>query len=121
MSDVIELRGLRLEAIVGVLAEERERPQPIEVDLDLERSFAAAAAHDDLGATTNYAEVLTLVERVIHEGRFLLLETLAHRVADAALGFDLAIDAVTVRVRKTRPPVPQAIDSVGVACRVARR
>ena len=32
-SDLIELRGMALTAVVGVLPEERERAQPIEIDL----------------------------------------------------------------------------------------
>jgi len=115
VSDRIELRGLRLRAVVGVLAEEREREQPLSIDVDIERSFREAASDDDLTATTNYAEVLDLVERMVIEGRFLLLETLVARVGGAILDADAAIDAVHVRVRKLRPPVSQDIDTVGVA------
>ena len=42
MNDVIELRELRCSAIVGVLAEERERAQPLIFDLELVRPFEAA-------------------------------------------------------------------------------
>lgn len=115
MSDRIELHGLRVRAVVGVLAEEREREQPLALDVDIERSFREAARDDDLGATTNYARILDLVERVVIEGRFLLLETLVVRVGRAILDADDAIDAVHVQVRKLRPPVPQDIDSVGVS------
>ena len=97
MDDLIELRGLRVSAVVGVLAEEREREQPLTLDIDLARAFRDAATSDDLAATTNYAEVLALAERVVVEGRFLLLETLVHRVAQAVLDYDRAIDAVSVR------------------------
>lgn len=115
MNDVIEVRELRVRAIVGVLAEERERAQPLSIDLDLSRPLQAAATHDDLRATTNYAEVISLVERVAVEGRFLLLETLALGIADAVLDYDDDIDEVRVRVHKLRPPVPQDVASVGVS------
>ncbi len=120
MSDRIELRGLRCSAIVGVLPEERTRVQPLVFDLDLERSLSDAALRDDLTATTNYAEVLTLVERVTVDGEFLLLETLASRVGLAILAYDPEIEAVTVAVRKTRPPVAEDVDSVGVRCTLRR-
>ena len=81
MNDVIELRGLRCSAVVGVLAEERERAQPLSFDIDLARPFAEAAINDDIAETTNYADVLTLSTRVATDGRYLLLETLAYRVA----------------------------------------
>lgn len=120
MSDVIELRGLRVSAVVGVLSEERDRPQPLVFDLDLERSFDVAALSDDLSETTNYAEVLALTARVASGGAFLLLETLAYRVAHEILALDPAIDAVSVAVAKVRPPVSEDVASVGVRCRLAR-
>ena len=120
MSDVIELRGLRVSAIVGVLPEEREREQPLLVDLDVERPFRDAAARDDLTATTNYADVLSLAQRVIVEGRFSLLETLVHRVAAAVLDVDPAIESVRVRAHKLRPPVPLDVATVGVSCILRR-
>ena len=120
MSDVIELRGLRVNAVVGVLAEERERRQPLVIDLELVRPFREAAASDDLAGTTNYAEVLALAEAVVVEGHFLLLETLVHRVAEAVLDFDPAIESVLVRAHKPRPPGPQDVTSVGVACTLRR-
>jgi FolB domain-containing protein len=120
MSDVIEVRGLRVSAIVGVLPEEREREQPLVVDIDFERPFRDAAASDDLLGTTNYAEVLALAQAVIVEGHFLLLETLAHRVAQAVLDFDSAIEWARVRAHKVRPPVPQDVVSLGVSCTLRR-
>lgn len=121
MSDRIELRGLRLRAVVGVLPEEREREQPLSIDVEIERPFAAAAADDDLAGTTNYAAILDLVERVVTQGRFMLLETLVTRVGRAVLDADGAIDAVQVRARKLRPPVTQDIDTVGVVSTSRRR
>lgn len=120
MSDVIELRGLRVSAIVGVLPEEREREQPLLVDIDFERPFRDAAIGDDMAATTNYADVLSLAHHIIVEGHFLLLETLVHRVAAAVLGFDRAIESVHVRAHKLRPPVPLDVATVGVSCTLRR-
>jgi FolB domain-containing protein len=120
MSDVVELRGLRVSAIVGVLPEEREREQPLVVDIDFERPFREAAASDDLLGTTNYVDVLALAQAVIVEGHFLLLETLAHRVAQAVLDLDHAIQWARVRAHKVRPPVPQDLVSLGVSCTLHR-
>ena len=120
MSDVIELRGLRVSAIVGVLAEERHRAQPLEFDLDVERSFDGAAMDDDIAETTDYAAVVATTVAVARSGGFLLLETLAYRVALDVLALDGAIDAVVVAVRKLHPPVPEDLASAGVRCRVER-
>jgi 7,8-dihydroneopterin aldolase/epimerase/oxygenase len=120
MTDRIEVRGLRLSALVGVLAGERLAAQPLAFDLDLARPFEAAARGDALDETTDYAAVVDLVEAIATQGSFLLLETLARRVARAVLDFDPRIESVTVAVRKLRPPIPQDADSLGVRTTLTR-
>jgi dihydroneopterin aldolase len=120
VSDVIELRELRVSAVVGVLSEERDRPQPLAFDIDIERPMEVAAMNDDLGETTNYAELLSITTTVARDGAFLLLETLAYRVARELLAFDDGIVAVTVAVRKLHPPVVEDVATVGVRCTVSR-
>ncbi|MGB8179051.1 MAG: dihydroneopterin aldolase [Acidimicrobiales bacterium] len=120
MSDVIELRELRVQAVVGVLEEERDRAQPLALDIDVARPFEGASLHDDLAETTNYADVLQIATTVATEGAFLLLETLAYRVAREILSYDEGIASVTVAVRKLRPPVAEDVATVGVRCTVTR-
>ncbi|MHB2028270.1 MAG: dihydroneopterin aldolase [Acidimicrobiales bacterium] len=116
MSDVIEIRGLRCSAIVGVLREERDRAQPLTFDIDVERPFEAVAMNDDISATTNYADVADVAVNVAIQGKFFLLETLAHRVAREVIALDDAIESVTISVRKLRPPVAHDVATVGVRC-----
>ncbi|HEX4862801.1 MAG TPA: dihydroneopterin aldolase [Acidimicrobiales bacterium] len=113
--DRIEIRGLRVVGTHGVLAEERERAQPFEVDLDLELDFIKAGRSDALGDTVDYGSVVEAVVRVITGPHSNLLEHLGERIAGAALnaGAPLAT-AVTVTVRKLRPPVPFELGSAGV-------
>jgi 7,8-dihydroneopterin aldolase/epimerase/oxygenase len=113
-ADRIELRGLRLAGLVGVLPEERERAQPIELDLDVVVPLAAAGASDDLADTVDYGRVCAVVESVVGTGHVALLEHLAERVAAEVLAVDDRIEAVAVGVRKLRPPVPQLLDTSGV-------
>ena len=54
-----------------------------------------------------------MVERIITAERFHLLEALATRLAEAVL-VDERVVAVTVGVRKLRPPVPHHLDTCGV-------
>ena len=79
VTDRIELRGLRVAGICGVLPEERERPQPLEVDLDLVADLSEAGRTDDLAATIDYGRVCADVEQVIAELRPQLLERLAEQ------------------------------------------
>ena len=120
MKDVIELRALRVDAIVGVLDKERRRAQPLAFDIDVHRSFRQAARDDDLAKTTNYADVLTLTAAIAIEGKFFLLETLVTRVAEQILRFDPHIKMVSVSVRKLQPPVPEDVASVGARTSLSR-
>lgn len=112
-ADRIELRGLRVAGIVGVLPEERDRPQPLEIDLDLVADLAAAGTSDSLDDTIDYGEMAQVVEAVVTESGCALLERLAELVAQAMLGHD-RVNAVTVSIRKLRPPVPVLLDTAGV-------
>lgn len=98
--------------------EERQRAQPWEIDLDLEMDLSRAGATDELDDTSDYGAVCVAVERVVIGERHLLLEKLAQRIADTVLA-DTKVDAVTVNVRKVRPPVPVDLDTSGV--RIHRR
>jgi dihydroneopterin aldolase len=117
-ADRIELRGLRLFGICGVLPHEQEHPQPLEVDIDIALDLAAAGGSDDLAETLDYGAVCDAVERVVTGERFGLLERLATRLAEAVLEqaarAGIAVASVTVAVRKLRPPVPQSLATSGV-------
>jgi 7,8-dihydroneopterin aldolase/epimerase/oxygenase len=113
LPDRIELRGLRAMGICGILPEEQTRPQPLEVDLDVVADLSLPAASDRVEDTIDYSALCAMVERIVTEEKFSLLEALAQRLADAVMA-DARAEAVTVVVRKLRPPVPHQLESSGV-------
>lgn len=123
--DVIQLRGLRATGTHGVLDEEKDRAQPFEVDLDLHLDLRAAGSSDDLADTVDYGAVADAVAAEIGGRHADLLEHLAERIARAAAvaasGAPGApqVEAVTVTLRKLRPPVPVDLAAAGV--RIHRR
>jgi dihydroneopterin aldolase len=118
--DRIELRGLRLVGICGALPEERERAQPLELDLDIEADLSTAGRTDDLDDTIDYGALCDVVDAVVEEAHAVLLEHLAEEVAEAILAVDDRVLAVTVAVRKLRPPVPHVLATSGVRIRRSR-
>jgi FolB domain-containing protein len=112
-ADVIELRGLRVSGICGVLPEEQQRPQPLEIDVDITADLGPAGASDELADTVDYGGVAGDLERVVVDGRYALLEALATELCDVVLARP-GVNAVTVWVRKLRPPVPQQLATSGV-------
>jgi dihydroneopterin aldolase len=120
VSDSINLRGLRVVSICGVLPEERERAQPFSLDLDLTVDLSAAGKSDDLADTVNYAAVADLVVAEAARTRCQLLEALTEHLGVAILALDARIEAVEVTIAKLRPPMPHDIATVGVTRRFSR-
>lgn len=112
-TDRIELRGLVASGICGALPEERIRRQPLEIDLDVVADLTVAGASDDLDDTLDYGAIAAAAEGVVTGETFVLLERLAQRLAEVVLA-DPRVVAVTVNVRKQRPPVPQVMATSGV-------
>lgn len=119
MTDLIRLRGLRVLAHIGALPEEQARRQPFEVDVDIEADLSVAGASDDLGDTIDYGAIAASVEAALVSDRYVLLERVAQVVADVVLNHPL-VTAVTVEIRKVRPPVPNDLDTSGVRIRRSR-
>jgi dihydroneopterin aldolase/2-amino-4-hydroxy-6-hydroxymethyldihydropteridine diphosphokinase len=116
--DRIEIRGIVVPTVVGVLDHERTSAQPIRVDLDLHVDTHEAGVSDDLADTADYGDVVERVAEVVREAKDVLLERLAGRIADHVLEIRRA-EAVDVTVTKLRPPIPEVVDTTGV--RITRR
>jgi 7,8-dihydroneopterin aldolase/epimerase/oxygenase len=117
--DEIIVKGLRAYGKHGVLPEEKEREQEFVVDVVLQCDTGPAAAADDLGLTVNYAALSESVARIVEDGSYDLVETLAEKIAAEALSLEGAA-LVTVTVRKPDAPLEVSVDWVGVKITRAR-
>ncbi|MDA8400457.1 MAG: dihydroneopterin aldolase [Actinomycetota bacterium] len=115
-SDRVLLNGLRVLGCHGVTDEERQLAQPFEVDVELEVDLTDSSTRDDLDCTVDYAVVAAKVDQVVSSSSYRLLESLAGAIAKVVL--DLPhVEAITVEIRKLRPPMPYDASSVGVRLR----
>lgn len=119
MTDLIELRGLRVLGRHGALEGEQDTAQPFEIDLEIEADIAEAADDDDLAKTVDYSLVVDKATEIVHQRQYRLLEALAAAIATGILEIP-AVSAVTVTVRKLRPPVAADMTSAGVRLRRER-
>ncbi|MGD0943660.1 MAG: dihydroneopterin aldolase [Acidimicrobiales bacterium] len=119
MADTIELRGLRVLGRHGALEGEQDTAQPFEVDLEVEAELGEAAREDDLARTVDYSLVVDRAMAIVGQHRYRLLEALAEAIATEILEIP-AVQAVTVSVRKLRPPVAADMASAGVRLRRER-
>ncbi len=118
MTDVLQLRGLRLSCLCGVLPIEQTQRQPYEFNIDVVANLPATYS-DDLNDTIDYGSLLSRIEEVTQAETFYVFERLAQRLAEVIL-CDERVEEVVVEVKKLRPPVPQFLDSSGV-CIVRKR
>ena len=96
-NDRIEVRGLVVTTVVGVLPHERTIAQPLQIDLDLHVDLRDAGRTDDLSDTADYGDVAERVASVVRESKDTLLDAhshgrpvAVHAVTRAALAFAVA-------------------------------
>ncbi len=100
------VRGLRVEAGIGVHDHELGRLQPLVIDVTLE---LAPVPVERLGDTINYETVAEAARAIVAEGHVGLVETFAERLALACLE-DGRVRRCTVRIEK-----PGALDGAAAA------
>tara|TARA_R110002049_G_scaffold115738_5_gene267848 strand:+ start:414 stop:815 length:402 start_codon:yes stop_codon:yes gene_type:complete len=108
--DFIFIEELRVQAWVGVYPREKAAPQTVELNL----TFGvpdAAAEHDDLADTIDYAEVVARIRRELRDRHFNLIETLGEFVVH--LLFD-EFGAPWVKIRIAKIGVMKDVRRVGV-------
>lgn len=94
--------------------EERFLGGRFHIDVEMETDFTEAAEKDDLHLTVNYEAVYNLIQDLVTNGSFKLIEALGHRIAMNVLAQFATVHAVTVRVRKPGVPLKGVIDYVEV-------
>jgi len=80
--DIIFIRDLRIDTVIGIYDWERSIKQTVHIDLELATDIARAAASDQIEDTLNYKAVAKSVIAFVEESSFQLVETLAERVVE---------------------------------------
>ncbi|WP_208008565.1 dihydroneopterin aldolase [Agromyces protaetiae] len=115
--DRITLTGLRVFAHHGVFEFEREQGQVFVVDVTVFLDAHAAASGDDLAQTVHYGELAEAVVVAVERDPVDLIETVAERVAQTALGFAAASE---VEVTVHKPDAPITVPFADVAVTIVR-
>jgi dihydroneopterin aldolase len=103
MTDYVSVKELRVSAVIGVHAWEREIEQTLTFSVDMvpaeTTSVRTAAASDDIADALDYSAVADTIAAVVRAGRFQLIETAAERVAERLLA-DHPITGLRLELRK---------------------
>ena len=111
MMDLVYIRGLKADAVIGVYDWERDIRQTLVLDLEMAMDNRSAAASDAIEDAVDYDAISGRILAYVGDSEFQLIETLAERVAQLVLR---EFDVPWLRLRLAKPGAVAEADSVGV-------
>lgn len=109
--DIVFIRGLRLEACIGIHDWEKQQRRPLVLDLELGCDVARAAASDHIADALDYEAVTRRLSALVEANDAELVETLAERCA-SLLREEFGVP--WLRLRLNKPDAVGAGIDVGV-------
>lgn len=109
--NIVYIRGLRAQAVIGVYEWERHIRQTLVLDLEMASDTARAAASDQIADALDYAALSARVVALVEASEYQLLETLADAVARMITG---EFGVPWLRLRLSKPGAVAAAEDVGV-------
>ncbi len=109
--DIVFIRELRVDTVIGVYDWERNVRQSVVLDLEMATDNRRAAASDQITDALDYAAISARVLTFIQDSEFQLIETMAEQVA-AIVMREFAVP--WVRLRLAKPGAVAAARDVGV-------
>jgi len=110
-TDIVFLRGLSIETTIGFFEWERLVKQTVVIDMEFPVDCEVAARSDSVADTVDYKKIAKRTIAFVGEAQFLLVETLAHRLAMTLITeFNLA----WVRLELNKPGAIRGSRDVGV-------
>ncbi|OGI39780.1 MAG: dihydroneopterin aldolase [Candidatus Muproteobacteria bacterium RBG_16_62_13] len=97
--DMVYLRDLKVDCVIGIYDWERRVRQTLYIDIDLATDIRKAAVSDDIKDTLDYKAVSKRIQQFVGESGFQLVETLAEKLADIILK-EFPVPWVRVRINK---------------------
>lgn len=97
--DIIFLRELKVDTLIGVYEWEKRVPQTLQLDLEIGLPNSRACKSDDIADALDYAKIIAHIQSVLRSRHFNLLEALAEHIAQILLD-DFKAPWVKVSVAK---------------------
>ncbi|HAU08185.1 MAG TPA: dihydroneopterin aldolase [Gammaproteobacteria bacterium] len=109
--DIVYIRELEIDAIIGIYDWERETKQTVSIDLEMGCDNTKAAASEDIADALDYKSVAKRLISFVEGSEFLLVETLAERIAAIVLE---EFSVPWLRLRLGKPGAVTGSKDVGV-------
>lgn len=109
--DIVFIEDLRVDATIGVYDWERKIKQTLSFDIEMAWDIRKAADTDDLEYALNYKAVSKRIISFVEESHYLLVETVAAKVAEIILQ---EFGVPWVRLMLHKPGAVRGSRSVGI-------
>lgn len=109
--DVVYIRDLQIETIIGIFDWEREIKQVVSLDLEMAGNNRLAADNDSIENALDYKSVAKRIIAFVEQSSFQLVETLAEEVAKIVLE---EFRVPWLRLRLGKPGALRGATDVGV-------
>ena len=97
--DIIFLRELKIDTLIGVYEWEKRVPQTLQIDLEIALPSSLACQTDNIDDALNYADVVRDIQKALAKRHYNLLEALAESIAQILID-DFKAPWVKVSVAK---------------------
>jgi len=109
--DIVYIRELEIETIIGVYDWEREHKQLVCLDLEMGTDISGAASTDDIEQALDYKAVAKRLIDFVENSEFYLVETLAEKIAAIVIQ---EYEVKWIKLRLGKPGAVTGSKDVGV-------
>ena len=110
-TDFVKIKGLEVNAVIGVFDWERAIEQPLLIDVSMTTDISEAGKSDDINDAINYKEVCDDITELCQQTKALLIERLAELIAAHILS---KYNTTQVEVSVAKPTAISAAEAVAV-------
>ncbi len=109
--DIVYIKALQVETVIGIYDWEREIRQRVVLDLDMGADIRQAALTEDIESTLNYKSVSDRLVEFVSASEFLLVETMAEEIATLVMQ---EFSVPWLRLKVGKPDAIATVEDVGV-------
>lgn len=109
--DVVYIRDLRIDTIIGIFDWEREVRQTVSLDVEMAADISKAAETDDIQYALNYKSVAKRIIAFVEGSEFQLVETMIEQIATIIRE---EFDVPWLRLRLSKPGALRQSQDVGL-------
>jgi len=109
--DIVYVRDLQVETVIGIFDWERKIKQTVSLDLEMGTNISKAASTDHIDDTLDYKSVSKRLISFIEVSKFQLIETMAERISEIVRE---EFNVPWLRLRLSKPGAIKGAKDVGV-------